>query len=669
LGVNTSPDKYHVYWAVQPYSGNDYFQVIQRKLRQVFDGDKKIIDATRVMRVPGTWHLKDPARPHMVTCWQLPGYGSYHDVATIAAALQSVNVIDTATGSRHELGEPSLAAPDLKWLKYGLDLCDPNTLDRGEWIALTSAFKQAGWTLADPDTLFIMWSAWCAGYAQNDTGENLKQWNSIRNTELGWPSFRKRIPSLNGAVTFNNGANVAPQAHLSQPMPAATAPPMPEPPPLDCSGEYLTHAEQSEWFKGCIFIVNDGQMLTSSGRFLNANQFNVAFGGKKFIIDTNGKMVNEPWQAATRSTLWTVPKVDHIRFVPSVAFHEIIVDELGRKGVNVYKPIDVKRQPGDASPFLNHIAALLPDPRDQAVLLAYMAHNVKYPGHKIPWAPVIQSTEGAGKGVIKKIMRHAMGKPYVYYPKATELATSGAQFNAWLRHRLFILVDEIKVDERRELIEVLKPLISEEEAEVQPKGVDQELHDNFSNWLFFTNWKDAIPINKNSRRFAIMYSPLQTVGDLLARGMTEAYFTRLYDWLDAGGAAIVTDYLLNYPIERGSIPMRAPDTSSTSAALDASRSPLERMILEAVEDGLPGFRGGWISLTAVANRIKTTNTVRGNNVSSQTLSTIVEAMGYVSCGRSSRVYFQEDRESRPYLFHYGAAANIDGYGPLQGYAS
>jgi hypothetical protein len=686
FAVQSSPNKFHVYWAVAPFQGNDRFQLLQRKLRQVFDGDKRIIDATRVMRVPGTFHLKDPANPHLVTCWQLPGFGQWYPIETIEAAYAAVNVIDGGIGVRHDLGEPSLAAPSLDWLKHGLSLLDPNTLDRGDWIAITSAIKQAGWTLADPETLFNVWSDWCNRYGgvgadgkpyANDPGENLKQWNSIRNTELGWPSLLRRVPSLQAAISFGGvdrsgsvpGASPAPAVPPMGAQPATNgsgAPPMPAPPPLDCSGEYLTHLEQREWFKGCTFVINLGLMLTDDGRFLSPGQFNAAFGGKKFIIDTVGKMTNEAWQAATRSTLWTVPKVDHIRFLPHAGYHDIVVDDLGRKGINSYKPLHPRRVPGDASPFLRHVAAMLPDAGDQRILLDYLAHNVRYPGHKIPWAPVIQSTEGAGKGVLKRIMTHAMGRPYVYFPNAKELTNSGSQFNAWMRNKLFILADEIKVDDRRDLIEVLKPMISEETIEIQGKGQDQELEDNYSNWCFFTNYKDAIPVNKNGRRFAIFYSPLQTAKDLLDRGMDSNYFKWLYDWLAENGTAIVTDFLLNYPIERGAIPMRSPDTSSSGEAVVLSRSPIERVIIEAIEDQLPGFRHGWISTIAATNRIKASGAV-ARSVSPAVIGSVVEAMGYVSSGRAPRPYFQEDRETRSHLYHFAMVGDVNAYGRLQGW--
>lgn len=662
FAVQTSPGKFHVYWVVEPYQGNDYFSLLQRKLRQTFNGDKVVVDATRVMRVPGFYHRK--GEPHLVTCWALPGYGQPLPVQALETALAAVNVIDGGLGVRHELGDPELAAPSLDWLKRALDLVDPNQIDRGEWIALTSAIKQSGWSLTDPETLFGIWSNWCARYAENDIGENLKQWNSIRNTELGWQSLVRRVPSLQAVIAFGERQQAAPPPH------AGNVPAMPDltaaPPVLDCKGEYLTHIEQQEWFKGCVFVINLGMIVDKSARFLNSTQFNAKYGGKKFIIDGNGKTINEAWQAATRSTLWTIPKVDHIRFLPSRPYGEVITDDLGRAGINMYRPAIIERVPGDVTPFLAHMQALLPDPNDQKIILDYLAHNVKYPGYKIPWAFVIQSTEGAGKGVIKKVISHCMGASYVYYPNAKELTNSGSQFNAWMRNKLFILADEIKVDDRRDLIEVLKPMISENRIEVQSKGVDQGLEDNFANWGFFTNYKDAVPVSKNGRRYAVFFSPLQRAEDLELRQMGAYYFKALYDWLDNGGCAAVADWLMNYPIERGAIPMRAPQTTSWQEAVVVSRTPLERVIYEALEDNSDGFKGGWISSLAVLRRARESGAFnRMPNL--QVISQCLESMGYYNCGRAPRAFFAEDATMRATLFHFGTVANVSEYGRSQGY--
>lgn len=663
FAVSTSPNKMHVYWPVSPqYRDNQRYETVQRKLRQLFDSDKAVIDPTRVMRLPGTYNVKQPDAPVLVTCHALPGYLQPTNVETLEAALAHVNVIDGGAGERRDLGDPELAAPSLDWIRYGLTLLDPNDLSRDEWIAITAAVKQSGWTLADEPTLFALWSEWCARYADNDPGENHKQWHSIRNTELGWPSLVRRVPALRAAVSFGNAGAAA------QPVAGPSIEEVTAPPPLDCSGEYLTHLEQQEWFKGCTFVVALGKMLTPDGRLLNANQFNGKYGGKKFIIDGEGKTTNEAWAAALRSTLWQVPKVDHLRFLPHAEHGAVVQDNLGRTGVNTYKPAIIRRVEGDVSPFLRHIEALLPVESDRKILLDFLAHNVRFPGYKIPWAPVIQSVEGAGKGVIKALVTHAFGVQYVHFPNAKELTSSGSQFNAWVRNKLFILADEIKVDDKRDLIEVLKPLISEVLIEVQSKGVDQELEDNYANWMAFSNYKDAIPVSKNGRRYAIFYSPIQTVADLHARGMDDAYFNALYGWLHADGAAIITDWLMRYPIERGAIPMRAPLTSSHDEAVKVSRTPVERVLIEAMEDQLPGFRGGWISLTSAIKRIKDQGAVRGN-IPPHVVTGVLESIGYVAVGRAPRAFFQESNgdNQRSELYHFGGWADPVGFGAMQGW--
>jgi len=597
----------------------------------------------------------------LVTCESLPGYGQPTTVEALEQALAHVAVLETGEGERKQLGEGN-AAPSLEWLQHALDLADPNDLDRDEWIAFTAAWKQSGWTLADEPTLRSMWDRWCERYADNDPGENGKQWRDLTSTQLDWRSLVKRVPSLHASLAFGTGQTVTAA-------PAAGTPPMPAvapPQPLDCSGEYLTHLEQAEYFKGCVSIISLGKIMTPNGEFLNASQFNQRYGGKLFIITSEGKKTDEAWKAATRSTLWKVPVVSQTRFLPMRPPGEIITDELGRTGVNTYIPPNRPVVAGDVTPFLRHMEAIIPDAGDRDILLDWMAHIIKYPGFKIPWAPVIQSTEGIGKGIIKELMTYAVGLHYVHYPNANELADSGGKFNGWMRNKVFILADEIRVDEKRQMVEVLKPLISESLIEVQSKGVDQQMEDNPANWGFFTNYQDAIPVYRNGRRYAIFYSGLQSEAALLAVGMNDDYFRHLFQWLRADGASHVTHWLMQRSVSPETMPMRAPKTTSWTKALEISRTPIERTIVEAVADGVVGFKNGWVSsITAIA-RCREKGAIR-NGIAPQTLLEIMRHMGYSEIGRADRPWILEDREERATLYALNINADVRQYGMDQGY--
>lgn len=678
--VHTSPGKYHVYFRVQPYVGNEFYTLQQRKFAQLYNGDPKVIDATRIIRMPGFLHQK--GAPHLVTAEILPNFAHYWSSDEIGAMLAPVNVFDY-TSTRSPLGAPDMTAPSLDWLKFAFTLVDPNDLERGEWLSLSAALKQAGWTLATEQQLFDIWSEWCARYKDNDPGENLKLWDSIIDTEVGWKSIERRT-TVRAYIEFGHKHPPAPKAGaqgaqnpteaqdigaartIPNPAPAAgmTIPQSAGKTAADTTGEILSEYECKEWFKDCFFVEQSGKIF-NRGRFMNATQFNGRYGGKQFIITSTGKITDEAWKAATRSTCWTIPKVDHIRFLPDRPPFEILEDELGRPGLNTYLPARIKAVAGDVSPFLNWFDRILPDKNDQRILFEYMAHCVKFPGFKIPWAPMLQSAEGIGKTIFKEVMQYSLGIMYVYNPKAPELIKSGSTFNAWMRGRLMIMVDEIKIDERRELIEILKPMVTDARIEIQGKGVDQDMEDNVANWFFFSNYKDAIPINKNGRRFPIFYSALQSAEDILAAGMNEEYFKNLWIWLrEGGGLSAISHWFLNYPIERGALPVRAPKTSSHAEALSISRSPMESIIVDCVADGITGFRGGYVSTMAVIARAKTAG-IRAPTV--RTVQTCLENMGYVALGRALRPYMQEDPNNRSEIYGTISTLTAQGYGRAQGY--
>src|SRR3546814_19462051 len=76
-------------------------------------------------------------------------------------------------------------------------------------------------------------------------------------------------------------------------------------------------------------------------------------------------------------------KVDGTTFRTDVPTGHITTDELGRSYANTYIAARIERMAGDVSPFLRHVAALIPNPNDQRILIEYMAHNAQYPGYKI----------------------------------------------------------------------------------------------------------------------------------------------------------------------------------------------------------------------------------------------------------------------------------------------
>lgn len=64
--VNTSPGRFHAYWRIQDCPLAD-FRERQQALARRFGGDRAVCDLPRVMRLPGSLHLKGDT-PFLVTC-------------------------------------------------------------------------------------------------------------------------------------------------------------------------------------------------------------------------------------------------------------------------------------------------------------------------------------------------------------------------------------------------------------------------------------------------------------------------------------------------------------------------------------------------------------------------------------------------------------------------
>lgn len=371
-------------------------------------------------------------------------------------------------------------------------------------------------------------------------------------------------------------------------------------PELLAGYQFLGATQQIEHFKGCVYVQSLHRVLTPRGLFLKQDQFNATYGGYHFQIDDTGKATKKAWEAFTESQVIRYPKAEFGCFRPEIPPGALIQEE-GYIFVNTYVPIETPRQQGDPAPFLRHLAALLPNQSDRDILLAYMAACVQHKGVKFQWAPLLQGTEGNGKTLFTRCVAFAVGDRYTHLPPASEISE---KFNEWLFGKVFIGIEDVYVpDHKKEVIEVLKPMITNDRLAMRAMQQAQVMGDNRANFMLNSNHKDAIRKTRTDRRFAVFYTAQQSAEDLARDGMNGNYFPDLYAWLRNGGYAIVADYLATYAIPDELNPAtkchRAPETTSTNEAIAASMGGVEQEIIEAIEEGRPGFAGGWISSVAV----------------------------------------------------------------------
>ena len=436
--------------------------------------------------------------------------------------------------------------------------------------------------------------------------------------------------------------------------------------------QFLSLDGQIELFNGCIYIQDLHRVFTRDGALLKSEQFNATYGGYVFQLEDNatGKTTKKAWEAFTESQGIEYPIAHTLCFRPALPTGTLIQEE-GRVMVNTYVPIETRRIQGDPAPFLDHLQRVLPVEGDRAILLAYMAACIQHIGVKFQWAPLLQGAPGNGKTLFTRCVAEAVGNRYTHFPQAADIDN---KFNAWLMGKLFIGVEDIVVpDHRREVIEAIKPMITNDRIEVQAKGSDQIVADNFANFILNMNPRDGLRKSRDDRRFCVFYTKQQTADDIIADGMGGDYFPNLYNWLKAAGKyagsvpgyAIVANYLATYPIPDELNPAgachRAPTTSSTEEAVNASMGSIEQEIIEAIEEGRPGFAGGWISSKAVERLLQAQRMERA--IPRNKRRELLQSLGYdyhpaLKDGRANNVIAMDGGKPRLFIKQGHIHANL-----------
>ncbi len=410
---------------------------------------------------------------------------------------------------------------------------------------------------------------------------------------------------------------------VAQPQAAASSA-VPPPPPVEVTAaaalhagrtarepgrEYLHAHEQIEYFDGLHYLARRNEIYAASNdSIMSRSAFDVLYGGHLFVLDPGGqKTTTSAWEAYTLSRVYRPVTVDDLCFRPELASGATITEGL-RTLVNSYVPHEPRVLAGDASPFTDHLALMLPDQRDRDILLHWMARVAQSPGRKLQWWPVIQGVKGNGKSTLLNLMMYLSGEDYSHLVNVEALAKTGGQFNAWIRRKTFLGLEEVKTNERRELLEILKPFVTADRLPLEGKGVDQITGDNRANGMALTNHLDGLPIDDDERRYGVFVTAQQTKADMLRDGMTSEYFANWRDWWRGEGAyaahgagyglAVATGFLRSYAITAELDPARhssAPDTTTRQTVVVASLGRVEQEVLDAIEEGRTGFAGGWVS--------------------------------------------------------------------------
>ena len=289
---------------------------------------------------------------------------------------------------------------------------------------------------------------------------------------------------------------------------------------------------------------------------------------------------------------WHLPCVAHLIYMPTCGD---TFEMLTSTWANTYRPASVP-EPADYTVELSdgwlavetlkaHLQKLLPNCRERGLFTSWLAHNVQHPGVKIRWAPYLHGYEGDGKSFFVELLAAAMGARQV---RTISGSTLQSNFTEWAMGYAVIGVEEMKQHghDRHEVMNRIKPFITNSTVEIHPKGKPSYVAPNTANYLILSNYLDGAPIDENSRRYMFLSSAIRQ-DELLA--MNESgYFKDLFATLAEHPGALRSWLLDSVLAPEFDANGRAPETDIRRTVIELSRTETESVARDAIECGVEG---------------------------------------------------------------------------------
>lgn len=394
-----------------------------------------------------------------------------------------------------------------------------------------------------------------------------------------------------------------------------------------------------EWCEGWCYIERTNMFhLIGGNHEINKEAFNARFNR---MPECKSLEINAASLALER---WGMPTFADTLYWPGMGE---TFERDGQSYVNLY---DTKGLPVPAVPTADgleaiatvekHFELIISDDNDRDILINWLAHIYQKPGERCAWAVFLQGAQGIGKSFIQVMMARLIGRNV----RVLEASNLAGRFTGWAHGATLIVVEEVRVaGESKYVVEDrMKPLISNDVIQIEEKGRDHREVPNFSNYLLLSNHKDALPLQSGDRRYAVIFSDLQTEEDLFAAvggGPDEvsAYFEELFSTLENHTEAIAW-WLKNRVIPPSFKPKgRAPKTKSFAEALSLSESPQGNHLEDMIMKHACAVVGP--DLVDTAQLIDSIRSAGDDEIPNRSLSKGMLESGYTKLGK--RIYIKE----------------------------
>jgi hypothetical protein len=245
------------------------------------------------------------------------------------------------------------------------------------------------------------------------------------------------------------------------------------------------------------------------------------------------------------------------------------------RAYNTYTPSLLKPgNPKDAQWFVDHMEYIC-DGEEAAfvAIVSWLAHLVQQPAEKLNFGILLQGMQGTGKSFISQIMNKVLGVQNCTSSTTTQQMMG--QFTDWMEGKQLVTIEEIRDQEERfKVYNHLKGLITNDVVKINIKGIPAYDVPNRTNFICYTNYEDAVPMDDDDRRFIIHFSR--------ALPKPPQYYKDLGRHVENDCGSVLS-YLLQVDLTKFDPKGRAPMTASKKEFLQVSGGNLSRWLKEGLE--------------------------------------------------------------------------------------
>lgn len=288
-----------------------------------------------------------------------------------------------------------------------------------------------------------------------------------------------------------------------------------------------------------------------------------ALTSREQIEDFISREIGEPVNFRRLLSDYAVETCDKMEYAPQRK--EKTFEENGETFFNSYRPntTEMKRAPElkktAVKIFLDHIDFIATVPEERETLKNYFAFCVQNVGQKVDWTPLIISKhEGLGKSAFSVLFRKIFGEHNCSTVSAQRLLSGWTDFIA---EKLFVTSHEVETSDTSALTE-LKTLITESRVRVNAKYARTYETNNCANFLLLSNKLSALRLEKNSRRFFVVYNN--------EAPKAKEYYNALFNAIE-NGAGWIYDHLMSVDLSAFDAHGAAPETAGLAMITEVTK--------------------------------------------------------------------------------------------------